>query len=90
MEPETPVCLSQDRFLVMGLIGFLVGLVGFLLHQLIDLIAETKWSVARDLVQRDLFLGWLWVVGYSLAFLLPREEKKRAGGDSFFETELMP
>ena len=32
---------------MMGLIGFAVGLVGFLLHQLIDLISETKWTYSR-------------------------------------------
>ena len=52
-----------DRFLVMGLIGFCVGLVGFLLHQLIDLIAETKWKYATDLVKDNVFLCWLWIFG---------------------------
>ncbi len=50
----------------MGLIGFVVGLIGFFLHQLIDLIADTKWSYARELIQtKSLFLTWLFVFGYS-------------------------
>ena len=32
---------------MMGMIGFTVGMAGFLLHQLIDLIADTKWEYAR-------------------------------------------
>lgn len=33
-----PARLDWDRCVMMGLIGFTVGFVGFLLHQLIDLI----------------------------------------------------
>ena len=55
-----------DRWLVMGLIGLVVGLLGFLLHQLIDLVARTKWQFARELVRRDVFLAWCWIFGYSL------------------------
>ena len=32
---------------MMGLIGFTVGIVGFLLHQFIDLISDTKWEHAE-------------------------------------------
>ena len=50
----------------MGLIGFLVGLVGFILHQLIAIIASTKWGLARTLLKTDVFLAWAWIFGYSL------------------------
>jgi hypothetical protein len=33
---------------MMGLIGFTVGLIGFVMHQLIDLISNFKWSQATD------------------------------------------
>ncbi len=61
-----------DRWVVMGLIGLAVGLLGFLLHQLIDLVARTKWQLARELARdSNIFLLWCWIFGYSLAFLLP-------------------
>ena len=50
----------------MGLIGLLVGLLGFVLHQLIDLIATTKWEMAKTLVRTEVFLAWAWIFGYSL------------------------
>jgi chloride channel 7 len=44
------VCCSRDwqQWLMMGLIGFTVGLIGFVMHQLIDLISNFKWSQATD------------------------------------------
>ena len=36
---------------MMGLIGFVVGFIGFLLHQIIDLIADTKWDKAREFIE---------------------------------------
>jgi len=36
---------------MMGMIGFAVGIVGFLLHQFIDLISDTKWSHATAYLQ---------------------------------------
>ena len=56
----------------MGLIGFVVGMVGFLLHQLIDVIADFRYEFASDLIQTDgLAMAWLFTVGYSLCFLIP-------------------
>ena len=60
-----------DRWVVMGLIGACVGLLGFLMHQIIDVIAETKWDYANELIVESFFLGWLWIFGFSLLFLLP-------------------
>jgi hypothetical protein len=44
------VCCSRDwqQWLMMGLIGFTVGLIGFVMHQLIDLISNVKWSQATE------------------------------------------
>lgn len=36
---------------MMGIIGVSIGLVGFLLHQLIHLIAEIKWERAEHFIQ---------------------------------------
>lgn len=36
---------------MMGLIGLSIGMVGFLLHQLIHLVAEVKWEKAEHLIK---------------------------------------
>ncbi|KAG1679037.1 Chloride channel protein A [Nymphon striatum] len=36
---------------MMGLIGFTVGFVGFLMHQFIDIIAETKWDRGNEILR---------------------------------------
>ena len=41
---QQPARLDWDRWLMMGLIGFSVGLLGFLLHQIIDfLLVDNFW-----------------------------------------------
>ena len=35
----------------MGLIGLVVGLIGFLLHQTIDVIADNKWKLAKQFIK---------------------------------------
>ena len=39
------------RWLMMGIIGFSVGIVGFLLHQIIDIISEFKWELTSHYIQ---------------------------------------
>ena len=43
---------------MMALIGFCVGMLGFFLHQIIDLIAEKKWKIASNFidVSSDLYI----------------------------------
>lgn len=66
-----PRRLDWDRWVMMALIGFSVGLVGFLLHQLIDIIADFKWEKARDYIDDgSLLVAWAWVLGYSLIFVI--------------------
>ena len=36
---------------MMGIIGFSVGIVGFLLHQIIDIISEFKWELTSHYIQ---------------------------------------
>ncbi len=43
--------LDWDRWLMMGFIGFAVGFIGFLMHQIIDVIADTKWKKAREYIE---------------------------------------
>lgn len=35
----------------MGFIGFAIGFIGFLLHQLIDLISDFKWDLAQEMIK---------------------------------------
>ena len=36
---------------MMGLIGLVVGLIGFLLHQIIFVIADLKWDKAQEFIK---------------------------------------
>lgn len=68
---QQPARLDWDRWLMMGLIGFSVGILGFLLHQIIDLISEAKWETTREFIQKgDFSSAWLWTFSYSLVFLV--------------------
>ena len=48
---QQPSRTEWDVWVVMGIIGFVVGMVGFLLHQLIDVIADYRYEFASDLIQ---------------------------------------
>jgi len=51
----------------MGVVGFGVGFLGFLLHQTIDLIADFKWGRATSIVREEgALVAWCWIFGYSL------------------------
>ena len=56
---QQPARLDWDRWLMMGLIGFSVGILGFLLHQIIDLISEVKWEQTQEYIQVGTSsIGW--------------------------------
>ncbi|XP_073241792.1 chloride channel protein C-like [Porites lutea] len=68
---QQPSRLDWDRWVMMGMIGFSVGFIGFLMHQLIDVISEVKWDKASEFIKdRDFGLAWVWVIGYSVLFVL--------------------
>ncbi|CAH3018540.1 unnamed protein product [Porites evermanni] len=68
---QQPSRLDWDRWLMMGMIGFSVGVIGFLMHQLIDVISKLKWDKASEFIKdRDFGLAWVWVIGYSVFFVL--------------------
>ena len=49
------VCsIETDRWVMMGLIGFAVGLLGFLLHQFLERIASLKWSTTKEFLDVSL------------------------------------
>ena len=43
--------LEWDRWVMMAFIGVSVGLIGFILHQIIDVIADFKWDKAREYIE---------------------------------------
>ena len=66
-----PARHDWDRWVMMGLIGFFTGITGFLLHQIIDVIADCKWRFAKHFVtESDFGLAWLTACSYSLLFVL--------------------
>jgi len=68
-----PARLDWDRWIMMGLIGFFTGLTGFFLHQIIDVIADTKWKIAKDFIndtKSELGAAWITTTAYSSLFLL--------------------
>ncbi len=68
---QQPARLDWDRWLMMGLIGFSVGILGFLLHQIIDLISEVKWEQTKEYIAAgDFSTAWMWTFSYSLVFLV--------------------
>jgi len=47
--------LDWDRWLMMGLIGVVTGLVGILLHQTIYVIGQVKWHKAESYFQVSVY-----------------------------------
>ncbi|KAI8746592.1 chloride channel protein C [Biomphalaria glabrata] len=61
--------LEIDRWIMMGLIGFSIGVVSFFLHQLIERIDHLKWRITKDLLDKEqLVEGWAYCSGYSMLF----------------------
>ncbi|NXJ75781.1 CLCB protein, partial [Trogon melanurus] len=71
-----------DRWLLMGLIGTAVGLLGFLIHQIIDSLLKLKWNLVENYLQCDVIIylstgqdgsihmTWLCVLGSGLAMVV--------------------
>jgi chloride channel 7 len=60
-----------DRWVVMALIGVLMGVVGFTLHLFISILSTVKYQTTRWLLHytRLLFVSWVWNVSFSLALV---------------------
>ena len=66
-----PDQLAWEQWLMMGIIGVATGLTGFLLHQLIEAIADFKWDFAKIfLLEEHLPLAWLSASAFSLLLVL--------------------
>ncbi|KAM4706226.1 chloride channel protein C-like [Rhinophrynus dorsalis] len=68
---EKPQRSDWDRWLMMGLIGVVVGTMGFLMHQIIDFLFEMKWELVQKYIQGNDFLTtWLIILGIGFAMVL--------------------
>jgi hypothetical protein len=64
----------MGRWVIMGLIGFFVGMIGFLLHDLIEEIAHLKWHLTRQFIDASIVC---------LGLLLIRPNKKNMCGSGY-------
>ncbi|XP_072855019.2 chloride channel protein C [Pogona vitticeps] len=59
-----------DRWLVMGIIGIVVGVLGFLSHQIIDYLIQLKWELVENYIQKSNFhMTWICILGIGLAMI---------------------
>ncbi|KAM6410471.1 chloride channel protein B-like isoform 3-T3 [Pluvialis apricaria] len=60
-----------DRWLLMGLIGTAVGMLGFLIHQIIDSLIKLKWDLVENYLQDgNVHMTWLCALGIGLAMVV--------------------
>nr|XP_014432999.2 chloride channel protein C-like [Pelodiscus sinensis] len=60
-----------DRWLLMGLIGIGVGMLGFLTHQIIDYLIKLKWELVQNYLQSGNFhMTWICILGLGLAMVV--------------------
>ncbi|PKU37487.1 chloride channel protein c-like [Limosa lapponica baueri] len=60
-----------DRWLLMGLIGTAVGVLGFLIHQIIDSLIKLKWDLVENYLQDgNIHMTWLCALGLGLAMVV--------------------
>ncbi|XP_075069599.1 chloride channel protein C-like [Mixophyes fleayi] len=68
---EKPYRSDWDRWLMMALIGVVVGIVGFLMHQLIDYLFELKWELVEKYIKHgNFFTTWLFILGIGFSMVL--------------------
>ncbi|KAG8570871.1 hypothetical protein GDO81_011457 [Engystomops pustulosus] len=66
-----PHSSEWDRWLMMGLIGIVVGTVGFFMHQIIDTCFEMKWEMVEKYISHgDFFTTWLYILGIGFGMVL--------------------
>ncbi|XP_078073194.1 chloride channel protein C-like [Mustelus asterias] len=67
---KMPYRLDWDYWLMMGLIGIAVGILGFFVHQAIDTLTKLKWKLILHYMQNSqFFLTWVWLVGIGLVMV---------------------
>lgn len=71
LKNQGPLGYNLGRWVIMGLIGFFVGMIGFLLHDLIEEIAHLKWHLTRQFIDdNDFGLACVVAIAYSLVFII--------------------
>ncbi|XP_013401689.1 chloride channel protein B [Lingula anatina] len=63
-----PARFNLDRWVMMALIGVVVGTVGYLLHQTVNVIVHLKWEKAGVFIKSDMLMAFAWVLTYSIGF----------------------
>ncbi|XP_077348792.1 chloride channel protein C-like isoform X2 [Lithobates pipiens] len=67
---ENPHRSDWDRWVMMAFIGVVVGIVGFLMHQIIDTLFERKWELVELYIKHgDFVTTWLIILGISLGMV---------------------
>ncbi|CAD5124730.1 DgyrCDS13000 [Dimorphilus gyrociliatus] len=56
--------------MLMTIIGICIGLMAFLLKQILAVLGDAKWTKARQLVTESLLKSWGWTAGISVIFVL--------------------
>ncbi|KAM6087641.1 LOW QUALITY PROTEIN: chloride channel protein C-like [Chlamydotis macqueenii] len=60
-----------DQWLLVGLIGTAVGMLGFLIHQIIDSLIKLKWDLVENYLQDgNIHMTWLCALGSGLAMVV--------------------
>ncbi|KAI0238342.1 Chloride channel protein D [Lamellibrachia satsuma] len=63
--------LDWDMWFTVSLIGVAVGVIGFLLHETVEVITHFKWIHALHHIQHgELWKAWAWVMGYSIVLVI--------------------
>ncbi|XP_022340708.1 chloride channel protein C-like isoform X1 [Crassostrea virginica] len=71
LKNQGPLGYNLGRWVIMGLIGFFVGMIGFLLHDLIEEIAHLKWHLTRQFIDdNDFVLACVVAIAYSMVFII--------------------
>ncbi|XP_069477130.1 chloride channel protein C-like [Ambystoma mexicanum] len=61
---DRPHRSEWDRWLMMGLIGTVVGTLGFLTHQIIDYMFKIRWEFVESYIQNgDFHMTWIFILG---------------------------
>ncbi|XP_030070085.1 chloride channel protein C isoform X2 [Microcaecilia unicolor] len=67
---EKPYRSDWDRWFLMGLIGMVVGTMGFLIHQIIEYLFHLKWELAETYIKNnDFHMTWICALGTGLAMI---------------------
>ncbi|XP_069816153.1 chloride channel protein D-like isoform X2 [Dendropsophus ebraccatus] len=68
---QNPRRSDWDRWVMFALVGIAVGVLGFLMHQLIESMFEKKWELVEEFISHgDFFRTWLVILGIGFAMMI--------------------